>query len=130
MIVKGLKRNPSLSTPPPPPSLFRLDLLFFFNIVASIFAIVAIVLYAIHLGTVNMSWRCHGPDGNYSCYYLATVAQVSVLSQRIFHCVLFPTKSLLNNIKLNLMTSCQVYVKMIWLLKIKRITIIYILAQW
>lgn len=47
----------------------------FVNIVGSIFAIVGIVLYAIHLGTVNMSWRCYGPDGNYSCYYLAAVAQ-------------------------------------------------------
>lgn len=54
------------------------------NIVGSIFAIVGIVLYAVHLGTVNMSWRCHGPDANYSCYYLAAVAQVSTLSQNGF----------------------------------------------
>ncbi|XP_075899346.1 uncharacterized protein LOC142899582 [Nelusetta ayraudi] len=47
----------------------------FVNIVVSIFDIVGIVLYAIHLGTVNMSWRCHSLEGNYSCYYLAAVAR-------------------------------------------------------
>lgn len=72
----------------PTPSLpFQVGFAVFVNIVASIFAIVGIVLYAIHLGTVNMSWRCRGPDGNYSCYYLAAVAQVSMLPHQ---CGFFP----------------------------------------
>lgn len=51
------------------------------NIVASISAIVAIVLYAVHLGRVNMSWRCDTVTTNYNCYYLAARAQVNLLLQ-------------------------------------------------
>lgn len=51
------------------------------NIVASIIAIVAIVLYAVHLGRVNLSWRCDTVTTNYNCYYLAARAQVSLLRQ-------------------------------------------------
>lgn len=66
----------------------------FVNIVSSIFAIVGIVLYAIHLGTVNISWRCHSLDGNYGCHYLAAVAQVSRLPQNRSHNVYFFSKIL------------------------------------
>lgn len=51
----------------------------FTNIVASISAIVAIVLYAVRLGRVNMSWRCDTVTTNYNCHYLAARAQVSLL---------------------------------------------------
>lgn len=53
----------------------------FMNVVASIVAIVAIVLYAVHLGRVNMSWRCDAVTTNYNCYYLAARAQVSLFPQ-------------------------------------------------
>lgn len=52
----------------------------FVNIVGSIFAIVGIVLYAIHLGRISVSRMC----GSYSsqssnCFELADIAQVSML---------------------------------------------------
>ncbi|XP_040900909.1 high affinity immunoglobulin epsilon receptor subunit beta-like isoform X1 [Toxotes jaculatrix] len=62
------------------PSLFLVGFAVFVNIVATVFAIIGIVLYAIDLGNVSIIWMCdrnrHNADNHGdNCRYLAFFAQ-------------------------------------------------------